>query len=163
VSVPDRNCPLPFASTAYPTLPFPFPLAPDFTCSQVIPLTLVHVQPCGAVTTTVPVRAMEGRLSSDDGETRIEQAVCVITTVAPPTLIEPVRVCPVMFWSNEKLTCPLPVPELEAMLIQSALLTACQEHPPVAVTVNTSFATPAPRVKDEGLTLYVQGDPSWLN
>jgi hypothetical protein len=54
--------------------------------------------------------------------------------------VPPLRGLVVLFAETEYVTVPLPLPEApDTILIQFTLLTACQEHPVVAVTLTEAF------------------------
>src|SRR4030095_12447830 len=60
----------------------------------------------------------------------------VIVKISPAIVAVPVRAVMPLFAATEKLTVPLPMPELpESMVIQGALLTASQPHPASAFTL----------------------------
>ena len=55
VNVPTRLLPVLFCAAAYATVPFPLPLDPLVTVSQLSLLTAVHAQPDCVFTDTLPV------------------------------------------------------------------------------------------------------------
>jgi hypothetical protein len=95
------------------------------------------------------------------GLTEISHPGWVTVTKAPPTVIVPVLLEPLLFWAISKLMIPLPVPDApEENVIQLAVETACHGHPPAAVTLIASGPPLTPGFRLAGLTLMLHGAPS---
>jgi hypothetical protein len=137
-----------FAAALKATVPFPEPLDPPVTVTQLAPLVAVHAHPVSVVTATLPVPPAAPTACVDD-EVLNEQLApdCVTVKVLPAIVNVPVRDDVVVAAATAKLTVPLPEPEAPPVTANhDALLAALHAHPEPAVTA--TLPLPPAEAKD---------------
>jgi hypothetical protein len=131
VSVPSRDVPVCAAAVKF-TDPFPEPLAPEVTVSQVALLVAVQEQPLPADTLTEPLPPAAATFCPDDDKEYEQPVPCCTANVCPAAVMVPLRDGP-PFAVTVKRTVPLPDPLAPAeMVIHGALLEAVQGQDGVA-------------------------------
>lgn len=120
-------------------VPFPVPDAPDVIVIQAAWLVAVHAQPGCVVTVMVPVPPVTGYNALVGAVLKVHDGAapaCVIVTVWPAAVMEPVRPVPAALAATEYRTVPSPFPDAPAvMVIQGAWLVAAQGQPGWVVIV----------------------------
>jgi len=135
VSVPCRDAPV-CAAAVKPTDPFPEPLAPEVTVSQLALLVAVHPQPLLLETLTEPLPPAAGTFCPAADREYEQPFPCCTVNVWPPAVIAPLRGGP-LFAATVKRTVPLPEPLApDEMVIQGTAEDAVQPQPPAAWTLN---------------------------
>jgi hypothetical protein len=141
-----------FAAADSPTVPFPFPLCPDWIASQFAALVAVQVQPATVVTSTDSRPPFASTVSCERlSPYRQGAADCVTATRASSITIAPERVEGAGFAATVKASDPGPCPLVVARATHDASADADQVQSRVAATV----IAPLPPVagKDDGWPL----------
>jgi hypothetical protein len=136
VSVPTRACVAVFAAALNETVPFPLPLAPAVTVSQLVLLVADHAHPVSVATDVEPVPPVAATVRLV-GVSVVSQAAAAWFTVnvRPATLSAPERASGVGFAAAVNVTVPLPLPFAPAVMAsQSVAVVEVHAHPDGAVT-----------------------------
>jgi hypothetical protein len=92
VSTAVRDVSAGFATTEYVVVPLPVPLVPAVIVIQLALSDAVQAHPLGAVTVSVAVPAVDGRLFEAGDTANVHAApLCETVTVTPATVSVPVR------------------------------------------------------------------------
>ena len=161
VSVPCRDAPV-CPAAVKPTDPFPEPLAPEVTVSQLALLVAVHPQPLPLETLTEPLPPAAGTFCPDDDRRRRTAVPCCTVNVWPPAVIAPLRGGPPLA-AAVKRTVPLPVPlPPDVMVIHGTADEAVQPQPPAACTLKVPWPPASSMFALVAESENVQPSP-WLN
>ena len=126
-----------FAVAAKPTVRLPVPEAPAVMVSHAAFEAAVQEVLCdGAVTVTLPVEAVAGRLAEFALSENVGAASCVTETVCPATDSDPVRELDAVFEATAIATLPEPLGEAVEVEtpIQDVAVEAVHGQPEAAVT-----------------------------
>lgn len=146
VTAPVRSGPA-FAAADSTTVPFPFPLWPDWMAIQFAALVAVQAQPASVVTSTDSRPPAGSTVSADRLRPKRQGAAAWLTgTRASSTMIAPERVDGAGFAATVNATDPAPCP----LVVESATHEASADADQVQSRVAETAIDPRPPVAGKG-------------
>ena len=148
-----------FAPAEYRTVPFPFPLVPPVTVSQLALLDAVHAQPFAVRTSNVPPPPPGGTVA-ESGDRVIVQPCPWFTVKVRPAIVSVPDLLGPLVAATVKLTVPFPLPAVpDVTVIHEALGVAVHAQPDAAVTATVALPPAAATDLVSGEMLNAQPFP----